>query len=241
MIMEDILVSIGIFFVVMGLLTRRYPKMINQWRYASDEERRNIDIKDLQEMCFRVMSVSGVVLMGVGGVNYFVRGSWSLYVLLLVLFVMSVYMLYAQKRCNHNPMSPKKKLWRVMLFVLTVLLVIGVFFAGKHENGMELDEGVLRISGMYGEDIALKEIDSLYMSSMVDLPSVEMRTNGYADGEVLKGYFRLSGWGSCKLLVHDVDGDVIVILANDKRYIINCYEQSGTEELYALLRGACGE
>ena len=241
MIMEDILVSIGIFFVVMGLLTRRYPMMINVWRYASDEERRNIDIKCLQEMCFRAMSVSGVVLMCVGGVNYFVSGSWSVYALLLVLFVMSVYMLYAQKRCNHNPMSPKKKLWRVMLFVLTVLLVIGVFFAGKHENGMELDEGVLRISGMYGEDIALKEIDSLYMSSMVDLPSVEMRTNGYSDGEVLKGYFRLSGWGSCKLLVHDVDGDVIVIVSKDKRYIINRSEQSGTVALYELLCEACGE
>lgn len=239
--MEMVHVFTGLLLMVVGLLTRRYPWMINQWRYATEEERRNIDIKGLQMMYFGVLLVSGVLLMGVGVLNYFVKGSWSVYALLVVLLSMSGYMMYVQKRYDHNQSSSKKRVWSGVLLVVTVLLVIGVFCVGKQENRMELGAESLVIGGMYGEKIELSDIDTVYMSRLADLPNVEVRLNGYADGEVMKGYFRLTDWGKCKLLVHDVQGDVIVIVTRGRRFIVNQYASEGTAALYESVGKALGD
>lgn len=187
------------------------------------------------------MIVWGVLLMGVGVLSYFVKGSWSVYALLVVLLLMSGYIMYVQKRYDHNQSSSKKRVWSGVLLVVTVLVVIGVFCVGKRENRMELGAESLVIGGMYGEEIELSDIDTVYMSRLADLPNVEVRLNGYADGEVMKGYFRLTDWGKCKFLVHDVQGDVIVIVTRGRRFIVNQYASEGTAALYESVGKALGD
>ena len=225
-------VFLGLFFIAMGFITLKSPWMIKQWRYASEEQRKNIDIKGLQELCCKSMVCGGLGLILVGIVNYFVKGNWSLYALIIIVFAMTGYMMARTRRYDKNPQSKKEMTIAATIMALSLFFVVGLFIVGKMENQVTINDDTLTIGGMYGFTIAKGEIDTVYMAQLSELPKIEMRTNGYNDGQILKGNFRLTDWGGCKLFVHDTKAPVIVIIYNNKHLILNLYDTSSTEQLY---------
>ena len=225
-------VFLGLFFIVIGFITLKSPWMIKQWRYASEEKRKNIDIKGLQELCCKSMVCGGLGLILVGIVNYFVKGNWSLYALIIIVFAMTGYMMARTRRYDKNPQSKKEMTIAATIMALSLFFVVGLFIVGKMENQVTINDDTLTIGGMYGFTIAKGEIDTVYMAQLSELPKIEMRTNGYNDGQILKGNFRLTVWGKCKLFIHDTKAPVIVIIYNNKHLILNLYDTSSTEQLY---------
>ena len=225
-------VLIGIMFIVLGFLTLKYPSIIKNWRYASEEQRKNIDIKALQFLSCKSMVVSGTALIIVGIIGYFIKGSWSIYAMVGIVFAMSGYMVARTRRFDKNPTSRRKQTITAAVLAVSLFLVVGLFIGGKTETKIHVTDNTLIINGMYSETIALNDIDTAYMCQLNELPKIEMRVNGYSDGEILKGYFRLTNWGKCKLFVHDTKAPVIVINYNNKHLILNLYDASATEQLY---------
>ena len=229
-------VFLGLFFIAMGFITLKSPWMIKQWRYASEEKRKNIDIKGLQELCCKSMVCGGLGLILVGIVNYFVKGNWSLYALIIIVFAMTGYMMARTRRYDKNPQSKKEMTIAATVVALSLFLVVGLFIGGKMESKVTLDENSLTIGGMYGFTIAKGEIDTVYMAQLNELPKIERRTNGYNDGQVAKGNFRLDEWGACKLFIHNAKEPVIVIKSEGKYTILNLYEAETTKNLYNELQ-----
>ena len=225
-------VFLGLVFIVMGFITLKSPWMIKQWRYASEEKRKNIDIKGLQELCCKSMVCGGLGLILVGITNYFVKGNWSLYALIMITVAMTGYMMARTRRYDKNPQSKKEMTIAATIMALSLFLVVGLFIGGKMENKITLDENNLTIGGMYGFTIAKENIDTIYMAMMNELPKVKMRTNGYNDGQVAKGNFRLDEWGACKLFIHNAKEPVIVIKSEGKYTILNLYDAEATKKLY---------
>lgn len=229
-------VFLGLFFIAMGFITLKSPWMIKQWRYASEEKRKNIDIKGLQELCCKSMVCGGLGLILVGITNYFVKGNWSLYALIIIVFAMTGYMMARTRRYDKNPKSKKEMTIAATIMALSLFFVVGIFIVGKMENKITLDENNLTIGGMYGFTITKGEIDTIYMAQLSELPKIEMRTNGYNDGQILKGNFRLTDWGGCKLFVHDTKAPMIVIKREGKYTILNLYDAEATKKLYDELQ-----
>ncbi len=229
-------VFLGLAFIAMGFITLKAPWMIKQWRYASEEKRKNIDIKGLQELYCKSMVCGGLGLILVGIVNHFVKGNWSIYALIMIAVAMTGYMIARTRRYDKNKQSKKEKTIQAAVLAVTLFIVVGAFTLGKTESKIHITDNGLDISGLYSETIALSEIDTVYMCSLSELPKIEMRTNGYSDGSVLKGYFRLTDWGKCKLFIHDTKAPVIVIHYNDKHLILNLYDALATEQLYDELQ-----
>ena len=229
-------VFLGLLFIAMGFITLKSPWMIKQWRYASEEKRKNIDIKGLQELCCKSMVCGGLGLILVGITNYFVKGNWSLYALIIIVFAMTGYMVARTRRYDKNPQSKKEMTIAAIIMALSLFLVVGLFIGGKMENKITLDENNLTIGGMYGFTIAKGEIDTVYMAQLNELPKIERRTNGYNDGQVAKGNFRLDEWGACKLFIHNAKEPVIVIKSEGKYTILNLYEAETTKNLYNELQ-----
>lgn len=225
----------GFLFITLGVLTRKYPWMLQNWRRANEKERELIDIQGLQTMYFRSAVVSGISLILVGGVNYFIAGTWSLYALIIILFVWAGYTLAQYRHYDTNPHANKNVLIAGIVLAVTMVVVVVLLAWGKQENEVYVDSHQLKIEGMYGETVALNTIDTLYMSTLQEIPDIELRTNGYSDGKVLKGYFRLTDWGSCKLIVHDIASPFIVIKHANSRLIINLKTTSKTLSLYKQL------
>ncbi len=229
-------VFLGLFFIAMGFITLKSPWMIKQWRYASEEKRKNIDIKGLQELCCKSMVYGGLGLILVGIVNYFMKGNWSLYALIIIVFAMTGYMMARTRRYDKNPQSKKEMTIAATIMALSLFFVVGLFIVGKMENQVTINDDTLTIGGMYGFTIAKGEIDTVYIAQLSELPKIEMRTNGYNDGQILKGNFRLTDWGGCKLFVHDTKAPVIVVHYNNKYLILNLYDALATEQLYNELQ-----
>ena len=225
-------VFLGLLFIAMGFITLKSPWMIKQWRYASEEKRKNIDIKGLQELCCKSMVCGGLGLILVGITNYFVKGNWSLYALIIIVFAMTGYMVARTRRYDKNPQSKKEMTIAATIMALSLFLVVGLFIGGKMENKITLDENNLTIGGMYGFTIAKGEIDTVYMAQLNELPKIVRRTNGYNDGQVAKGNFRLDEWGACKLFIHNAKEPVIVIKSEGKYTILNLYDAEATKKLY---------
>ena len=229
-------ISIGLFFIAMGFITLKSPWMIKQWRYASEEKRKNIDINGLQLLYSKSMVGGGLASVLLGIVNYFVEGNWSLYAFIAIIFGMTGYMIARTRRYDKNPKSKKEMTIAAAITALSLFLVVGLFIGGKMESKVTVDENGLTINGMYGFTIAKENIDTIYMAMMSELPKVKMRTNGYNDGEVAKGNFRLEEWGACKLFIHNTKEPVIVIKSEGKYTILNLYETEATKKLYDELQ-----
>lgn len=229
-------VFIGLVFIAMGFITLKSPWMIKQWRYASEEKRKNINIKGLQELYCKSMVCGGLGLILVGIINYFVKGNWSIYAMIIIVFAMTGYMIARTRRYDKNPKSKKEMTIAATIMALSLFLVVGLFIGGKMESKMTIDENEFTINGMYGFTIAKGEIDTVYMAQLSDLPKVKMRTNGYNDGEVAKGNFRLDEWGACKLFIHNAKEPVIVIKSEGKYTILNLYDAEATKKLYDELQ-----
>ena len=229
-------ISIGLFFIAMGFITLKSPWTIKQWRYASEEKRKNIDIKGLQLLYCKSMVCGGLASVLLGIVNYFVEGNWSLYAFIAIIFGMTGYMIARTRRYDKNPKSKKEMTIAAAITALSLFLVVGLFIGGKMESKVTVDENGLTINGMYGFTIAKENIDTMYMAMMSELTKVKMRTNGYNDGEVAKGNFRLEEWGACKLFIHNAKEPVIVIKSEGKYTILNLYETEATKKLYDELQ-----
>ncbi len=229
-------IIIGLFFIALGFITLKSPWMIKQWRYASEEKRKNIDIKGLQLLYCKSMIGGGLALMLLGIVNYFIEGNWSLYTFIAIVFSMTGYMVARTRRYDKNPKSKKEMTIAAAVTALSLFLVVGLLIGGKMESKVVVNDESLTISGMYGFTIAKENIDTVYMAMMSELPKVKMRTNGYNDGEVAKGNFRLAEWGGCKLFIHNAKEAVIVIEHEGKHTILNLYEAEATKKLYDELQ-----
>ena len=225
-------VLIGLTFIALGFLTLKYPSIIKNWRYASEEQRKNIDIKALQLLSCKSMVVSGTALIIVGIISHFIKGSWPIFAMIIIMFAMAGYMIARTRRFDKNPTSRRNQTIAASVLAVSLFVVVGLFIGGKTESKIHVTDNGLTISGMYSETIALNDIDTIYMRPLTDLPKIEMRVNGYSDGEILKGYFRLTDWGRCKLFIHDTKAPVIVIHYANKHLIINLYDALATEQLY---------
>ena len=236
MTMTMLNVLIGLMFIALGFLTLKYPSIIKNWRYASEEQRKNIDIKALQLLSCKSMVVSGTDLIIVGIISHFIKGSWPIYAIIIIVFAMSGYMVARMRRFDKNPKSRRDQTIAAAVLAVSLFIVVGLFIGGKMESKIQITDNQLIINGMYSETIPLANIDTIYMSTLANLPKVEMRTNGYADGEILKGYFRLTDWGKCKLIIHDIQQPAIVIHYNNKHLILNLYDKTQTENLYNQIK-----
>lgn len=236
MTMTTVPVLCGLLFIALGFLTLKYPGIIKNWRYATEEQRKNIDIKALQLLSCKSMVVSGTALIIIGIISYFIKGSWPIYAIIIIIFAMSGYMVARMRRFDKNPESRRNRTIAAAVLAVSLFVIVGLFIGGKMESKIQITDNQLIINGMYNETIPLTDIDTIYISPLTDLPKIEMRTNGYADGEILKGYFRLTDWGKCKLIIHDIQQPAIVIHYNNKHLILNLYNPTHTASLYNQLK-----
>jgi len=91
----------------------------------------------------------------------------------------------------------------------------------------------------YGRTFELSDVSKLEL--MQALPQVRVRTNGYAVGGTLRGWFSLDQLGDGKLFVEAGRPPYVAIFLRDGFVIVNYAESSDTERLYAALRAALAQ
>jgi hypothetical protein len=73
-----------------------------------------------------------------------------------------------------------------------------------------------------------------------ELPRIGFKVNGSGIGNVMRGNYRVDGWGTSRLYINRNVPPFIVIQTADKHVVVNFAEASSTERLYADLKPHIG-
>lgn len=126
--------------------------------------------------------------------------------------------------------------------VLFTLLTIGVFIAvvylfswGALEPEVTVTDQQIKIESMYGEVIQRSEISEIELRD--ELPTITLRTNGYALGGTLKGWFQTREMGKVKLFVHADSPPFLYLHTTDHWVILGYDDPARTRALYEQIRG----
>lgn len=98
-----------------------------------------------------------------------------------------------------------------------LIFVILVFSIGFKENKLLVHADSIKIEGSYGEILPIKTIKSISLTNK--LPKITMRVNGFAAGNIRKGYFKTSEGEIIKLMLHKESKPFILITKNSGQKI----------------------
>jgi hypothetical protein len=131
----------------------------------------------------------------------------------------------------------KKSSGQVYFAVLISLIVIIpaiLLFSGKKDSEVLTSENEISIKGMYG--LTIKRQDILQLDTISNLPSIRLKTNGYAFGKTMKGNFTTSDRNKVKLFVTRGVPPYIHIVTKDLSVYLNFRDSNKTIDLFDRLK-----
>lgn len=118
----------------------------------------------------------------------------------------------------------------VSILLLTLVFVVILLSYGFKENAITFDQEKIEFHGSYGE-IVLKE-DLKRMELIDHLPKIIVRTNGFALGEIRKGYFKTDKGDRVKLIVNAEQSPLILFTKNDNKKIYYSAKSGSNQILF---------
>ena len=126
------------------------------------------------------------------------------------------------------------------LMILAVVILLGLAFpailvlSGRKPMSVTVTDSALNIEGMYGMRVDFSKIQSC--DTIVSLPAIKVKTNGYAFGKVLRGNFRLRTGEKVKMFIDKGNPPFIHIKTDDTDIFLNLKDAAITRNLFTDLR-----
>lgn len=155
----------------------------------------------------------------------------------MVFFSLPGYTYFIFKSQYYYP-PQKRKILQVSFYIM-LIVSIGVFillFIPYQETEIKISENKLIISGVYGEELSLDQIENVLILNQ--LPPIHLKTNGFAMSSLKKGWFKLSDGSKAKLMIDDNKPPFLQITTKQNYLIIigisNVDEELLYQEIIAL-------
>ncbi|WP_010093543.1 DUF3784 domain-containing protein [Ornithinibacillus scapharcae] len=134
------------------------------------------------------------------------------------------------------PRKRKKYTWIYGISSFVIIgLIVGVYIIGNLDNEVSVEEGQLIITGMYGVEWDIKEIEEIEL--LDKLPEVLSKKDGFNTDTVRKGNFELEEpYGEGRLYVKGENGPFLYVRIKDDYVIINRESSQEIKGIYELLR-----
>jgi hypothetical protein len=130
--------------------------------------------------------------------------------------------------------------WAWALLVLAVCAALAIplliHFQSRPPVVTVSSRGFTVDNPFYGQTYRLTEVTKVEL--LPALPPIRLRTNGYAAGGTLRGWFSLGSFGNGKLFVEAGHPPYVAVTLREGFVIINYAEPNDTERLYAALQAA---
>jgi hypothetical protein len=144
------------------------------------------------------------------------------------------------RKLGNESFPPEKDLIEKAGYSLVIIVLAALFLpvilvlTGRRETKAVLSDTGITLSGIYGISINYQDIRKL--DTLPQLPSIKLRTNGYALGGTLKGNFRLQDKTDVKLFVEKGSPPFIYIETQKYKIYINNKIPSRTRELFSNIK-----
>lgn len=134
------------------------------------------------------------------------------------------------------PHKRKKMTWITAgISGATLALIIGTIGYGYLNNDVQVNHDTFEITGSYGVEWKIDHIESVELLDA--LPEVEMKTNGFAAGNLLKGKFRLEEpYGIGRLFIDKkANTPVLYVATKDDYVMVNRAKDNDIKSIYKQL------
>lgn len=241
----------GGILLIIGLinLTGKATFMIAGYNTMSPGQQARRDIKKISRFLGWMLIICALVLI-IGGVfsqwgvfsNKSIMISWGLFLVIIPCGV--VYMNMSKRfkidviQINTDKLSRQMGLKAGLITGLAVLIVAGGFTAyllaaSSKQPVYTISDTSLKISGMYGEAVAISDIRNMELKN--SLPINLIKTNGAALGSMLKGNFESYGT-KMKVFADASKPPFIYLYTSKETVILNGQSADKTEALYQELQ-----
>ncbi|MDR4987780.1 MAG: DUF3784 domain-containing protein [Bacteroidales bacterium] len=229
-VIDIVVLKIGLIMIGVGFLVKSAPGLIAGYNTMPKEKKAQVDIKGLSTFMRNALILIGLVLIA----GYFLFKWLGLPViansllLFVPLFGSAIAVIKAQK-FDHN--KDKKTKLPYIIIGAVLLFVTGLITYGFIPSKVYIDAESVRFSGMYGTEIPVTRIDSIYLADRI--PEIKIRTNGYSFGGIKKGFFYLDEWGNNRLLMHSGNPPYLIVAeTTGRKTILTFKDKSKTERTY---------
>lgn len=218
--------------------------MIAGYNTMSKEKQKNVDTQGLGNFMGNMLFVMGGLSLAASLAHQLeFRALGSLFMFLHVPVI--VYLLIRAQKYDGNNFDAdgcmKTGAKRTIGIIVAVIVVFtvglgGFFYISSRPAGYSIDNEVLNISGLYGQELPLAEITDIKLFE--EMPSITFKSNGSGLGSMMKGQFTLAGYGRATLFVDLSQPPFIYVETEDRLFFLNAADRDSTLTLYQELVGA---
>lgn len=233
----------AIILVASGLLIR-YKKaywLISGYNTMSAEKKRKVDFEGLgklmSNMCFALAAIISVSMALISFKQTLLGGIFFAFLIPVIIYTLIKAQKYDGNAVNaQGRLKPKAKVSLGLIIGLLAVVMIGVcalLYFSARPTEYALQDGSLKISGMYGQTVRVSEIKNLELRESI--PDIVFKSNGSGLGNKCKGYFKLKDIGEVKLFVDLSKSPYIYFENGAEKIILNCEASDKTKALFNAL------
>ena len=217
---------ICLFFILMGYLSKKYPKIISGYKTLKLDRD-----KTIPDFVKKVSIFTGLIIL-VGCIFSLLINSNVLYTIFLILPIVAMPLAIILKTLRTSQKAGRLTL---ILYIICLLIIGGFTIYSISDTQVKIDQNELSISGLYGETINREDIESVTWQDSV--PELGIRTNGFSLGNTKKGYFRYDGTNAKVFIETDSKQPSIILrLKNNKIIILSLKNRTKMLELYNSIK-----
>lgn len=199
------LLFIGIAF----LLTEKNARyLLSGYNTLPEKERNKVDIKSYIPFFRKFHLFLGLSLLVAGLIlNQLSPNAGGVF---LALYPIAAYIFFIWKsREFFKGINSRWNAIGALTLVVVLTGVGGLMITGFREDSLLLKQDALELEGPYGEILTLSEIERIKL--VEELPEITFKANGFAMGNIRKGYFSTRNEGKVKLILNSRKAPFILI------------------------------
>lgn len=119
------------------------------------------------------------------------------------------------------------------IFFVTIGFLSVLTFIGYQDFQLLQKNDTFEITGVYGDEWRYEDIQSVEL--LQEMPTVEVRKNGFGMPTMSKGHFIVRGYGSSLLYIYKGKAPYLYVEVGDEQIFINAESESETKKWFEQL------
>lgn len=235
------LIGLSLLFVALGfMVTERNAKyFLGGYNTLNKEDRESFDIVAYMRYFRRFHIFLGTTFFVLGStLTYLINANAG--VVFVAVYPILAYGYFVVKSSKYSSkLCTKGNKVGIYILIATLILVIGLLGFAYKENQLIFDSQRIEIKRMYGETLSRNQIESIELVNQ--LPNITLKMNGFALGNIKKGYFKTGNGEMVKLILNSDNKPYLLFTKTDGKKIYYSAKGKPNEKIFSEMKNTLPE
>ncbi|WP_157359389.1 DUF3784 domain-containing protein [Wenyingzhuangia fucanilytica] len=229
--------GMSLLFIAIGfLVTENNAKyLLSGYNTMNENERKKVNLKTYIPYFKKFHITLGISFFVLGYlINLFNKNVAGMF---LAIYPVLAYVYFVITSSKYSGgLNTKANKVGLIILIGTFIFVTGLVAYGYKENKILFDAHQIEFTGSYGGILPTQQIKNIEVKK--DLPKITLKTNGFALGEIRKGYFKTKSGETVKLILNSSQKPYLLFTTSDNRKIYYSAKEQLNEELLQEIKKA---